>query len=131
MMAKRTVLLGMLICATSVAAFGQPAAVAPNVGGDIGLFTMSTADNPRAGQFTMGMYAWYQPQIAGPFFLNQQDESRYFAQYGGNVSLGLGLTNWWSVFVSGGGQVTRSEGGWAAGYLNFCSALGTHHSCRL
>ena len=124
MMAKRTVLLGMLICATSVAAFGQPAAVAPNVGGDIGLFTMSTADNPRAGQFTMGMYAWYQPQIAGPFFLNQQDESRYFAQYGGNVSLGLGLTNWWSVFVSGGGQVTRSEGGWAGGYVNSLGIVG-------
>ena len=32
MMAKRTVLLGMLICATSVAAFGQPAAIAPNIG---------------------------------------------------------------------------------------------------
>ena len=124
MMAKRTVLLGMLICATSVAAFGQPAAIAPNVGGDVGLFTMSTADNPRAGQFTMGMYAWYQPQIAGPFFLNQADETRYFAQYGGNVSLGLGLTNWWSVFVSGGGQVTRSEGGWAAGYVNSLGIVG-------
>ena len=59
MMAKRTVLLGMLICLTGVAAFGQPAAIAPNVGGDIGLFTMSTADNPRAGQFTLGFYAWY------------------------------------------------------------------------
>jgi len=124
MMAKRTVLLGMLICATSVAAFGQPAAIAPNVGGDVGLFTMSTADNPRAGQFTMGMYAWYQPQIAGPFFLNQPDETRYFAQYGGNVSLGLGLTNWWSVFVSGGGQVTRSEGGWDAGYVNSLGIVG-------
>ncbi len=124
MMAKRTVLLGMLICATSVAAFGQPAAIAPNVGGDIGLFTMSTADNPRAGAFTLGMYAWYQPQIAGPFFLNQQDESRYFAQYGGNISLGLGLTSWWSVFVSGGGQVTRSEGGWAGGYVNSLGIVG-------
>jgi outer membrane protein OmpA-like peptidoglycan-associated protein len=124
MMAKRTVLLGMLICATSVAAFGQPAAIAPNVGGDIGLFTMSTADNPRAGQFTLGMYAWYQPQIAGPFFLNQQDETRYFAQYGGNISLGLGLTSWWSVFVSGGGQVTRSEGGWDAGYVNSLGIVG-------
>ena len=124
MMAKRTVLLGMLICATSVAAFGQPAAIAPNVGGDVGLFTMSTADNPRAGQFTLGMYAWYQPQIAGPFFVNQSDKSRYFAQYGGNVSLGLGLTNWWSVFVGGGGQVTRSEGGWAAGYVNSLGIVG-------
>ena len=124
MMAKRTVLLGMLICATCVAAFGQPAVVAPNVGGDIGLFTMSTADNPRAGQFTLGVYAWYQPQIAGPFFLSQSDATRYFDQYGGTVSLGLGLTNWWSVFVAGGGQVTRSGGGWAAGYVNSLGIVG-------
>jgi hypothetical protein len=124
MMAKRTALLGMLICATSVAASGQPVAVAPNVGGDVGLLTMSSGDNPRAGQFTLGMYAWYQPQIAGPFFVNQPDETRYFAQYGGTVSLGLGLTNWWSVFVAGGGQVTRSEGGWAAGYVNSLGIVG-------
>jgi outer membrane protein OmpA-like peptidoglycan-associated protein len=130
MMAKRTVLLGMLICASGVAAFGQPAVVAPNVGGDVGLFTMSTADNPRAGQFTLGMYAWYQPQIAGPFFVNQPDETRYFAQYGGTVSLGLGLTNWWSVFVSGGGQVTRSGGGWDAGYVNSLGIVGPFNAAE-
>ncbi len=123
MMAKRTV-LGMLICATSVAAFGQPAVVAPNVGGDIGLLTMSTGDNPRGGQFTFGAYAWYQPQTAGPFFVGQSDATRYFNQYGGTVSLGLGLTDWWSVFVAGGGQVTRSGGGWAAGFVNSLGIVG-------
>ena len=57
MMAKRTALLGMLICLTGVTAFGQVAAVAvaPTSQGDIGLFTMPTADNPRAGQFTLGL----------------------------------------------------------------------------
>ena len=130
MMAKRTVFLGMLICATSVAAFGQPAVVAPQVGGDIGLFTMSTADNPRASQFTLGMYAWYQPQIAGPFFQNQPDETRFFNQYGGTISLGLGLTDWWSVFVAGGGQVTRSGGGWDAGYVNSLGIVGPFNAAE-
>jgi OOP family OmpA-OmpF porin len=130
MMAKRTVLLGMLICATTIAAFGQPANVAPTVGGDVGLITIPSGDNPRAGQFTLGMYAWYQPQIAGPFFLNQPDETRYFAQYGGTVSLGLGLTDWWSVFVAGGGQVTRSGGGWDAGYVNSLGIVGPFNAAE-
>jgi OOP family OmpA-OmpF porin len=120
----------MLICATTVAAFGQPANVAPNVGGDVGLITMSSGDNPRAGQFTLGMYAWYQPQIAGPFFVNQPDETRYFAQYGGTVSLGLGLTDWWSVFVAGGGMVTRSGGGWDAGYVNSLGIVGPFNAAE-
>ena len=71
---------------------------------------MPTADNPRAGQFTLGIYAWYQPQIAGPFFLNQPDQTRYFAHYGGDVSAGtrpdqlvVGLRG------SGGGQVTAER----------------------
>jgi OOP family OmpA-OmpF porin len=124
MMAKRTVLLGMLICLTGVAAFGQPAVVAPNVNGDIGLFTMSTADNPRAGQFTLGFYGWYAPRTAGEYYVNQPDQTRYFVQWGGNASIGLGLTNWWSVFVAGGAQVTRSGGGWDAGYINGIGILG-------
>jgi outer membrane protein OmpA-like peptidoglycan-associated protein len=91
---------------------------------------MSTGDNPRAGQFTLGMYAWYQPQIAGPFFVNQPDETRYFAQYGGTVSLGLGLTDWWSVFVAGGGQVTRSGGGWDAGFVNSLGIIGPFNAAE-
>src|SRR6202158_5412290 len=66
MMAKRTALLGMLICLTGVAAFGQVGVVAPNSQGDIGLFTMPTADNPRAGQFTLGMYGWLDQRVGGP-----------------------------------------------------------------
>jgi len=125
MMAKRTVLLAMLICLTGVAAaFGQPAVVAPNANGDIGLFTMSTADNPHAGQFTLGFYGWYTARTAGEFFPNQPDQTRAFSQWGGNGSLGLGLTNWWSIFVSGGAQVTRSRGGWDAGYINAIGIVG-------
>ncbi len=117
-MAKRTVLLGMLICLVGAAAFAQPNVIAPNMGGDIGLFTMTTADGPRAGQFTLGFYGWYSPQLAGEFSSGQPDQTRFFVNYGGTASMGLGLTNWWSIFVSGGGQVTRSGGNWQGGYIN-------------
>ena len=121
MMAKRTALLGMLICLTAFAAVAQPVTppiVAPNSRGDIGLFTMSTADNPRAGQFTLGFYGWYQPRIAGQLFVGQPEEGRYFVQWGGTVSMGLGLTDWWSVFIAGGAQETKSGGGWQGGAIN-------------
>ena len=62
-MAKRTVLLGMLICLVGAAAFAQPAVIAPNTGGDVGLITMTTADGPRAGNFTLGFYSWYSPAV--------------------------------------------------------------------
>ena len=124
MMAKRTVLLGMLICLTAGAALGQPAVVAPNVGGDIGLFTMSTADNPRAGQFTLGFYGWYTPRIAGAYVNGDPVPIRYFNQWGGTASMGMGLTDWWSIFASGGAQTTRSGGGFQQGVINGINLVG-------
>jgi outer membrane protein OmpA-like peptidoglycan-associated protein len=118
MMAKRTVLLGMLICLTGAVAFGQPAVVAPNAGGDIGLFTMPTADGPTAGQFTLGFYGWYLPRTAGELYTGQPATTRYFTQWGGSGSMGLGLTNWWSIFVAGGDQEFRSGGGWQGGIIH-------------
>ncbi|HWZ86518.1 MAG TPA: OmpA family protein [Thermoanaerobaculia bacterium] len=119
MTSKRTVLLGMLICLTgAAAAFGQPAVIAPTTGGDVGLFTMSTADSPRAGQFTLGFYGWYATRTAGEFFPDQPNNTRYFAQWGENGSVGLGLTNWWSIFASFGGLGTQSGGGWQGGVIN-------------
>jgi outer membrane protein OmpA-like peptidoglycan-associated protein len=108
----------MLICLVGAAAYAQPAVIAPNTGGDIGLFTMTTADGPRAGQFTLGFYGWYAPQIAGPYLLGQPSSTRYFSHWGGALSAGVGLTNWWSISIAGGGQVTRSGGGWQGGYIN-------------
>ena len=117
-MAKRTALLGMLICLAGAVAFGQPAVIAPSTNGDIGLFTMSTADSPRAGQFTLGMYGWYAPRYAAEFYPGQVNNTRWFVQYGGTGSMSLGLTNWWSIFVAGGGQVTQAGGGWQGGIIN-------------
>jgi len=116
-MAKRTALLGMLICLAGAVLYGQPAVIAPSANGDIGLFTMTTADGPRAGQFTMGLYGWYAPRLAAESFAGQPDSTRWFVQYGATGSMGLGLTDWWSVFVAGGGQVTKTGGGWEGGII--------------
>jgi outer membrane protein OmpA-like peptidoglycan-associated protein len=118
MTSKRTVLLGMLIGLIGAVAYGQPAVIAPNVGGDIGLFTMSTADSPRAGQFTLGIYGWYGTHTAGELVAGDPTNTRYYAQWGGTGSVSLGLTNWWSVFASFGGQTTQSGGLWGGGVIN-------------
>jgi outer membrane protein OmpA-like peptidoglycan-associated protein len=118
MLSKRTALLGMLICLTGAVAYGQPAVIAPTVGGDIGLFTMTTADGPRAGQFTLGFYGWYAPRNVAEFYAGQPNNTRWITQYGGTGSASLGLTSWWSIFASGGGQVTRSGGDWQGGIIN-------------
>jgi len=131
MMAKRTALLGMLICLTSVAAFGQVGAVvvAPTNQGDIGLLTMPTADNPRAGQFTFGLYGWLEQRVAGPLEPGDPDRIRNFSHAAGEATFGLGLTRWWSVFVGAGIDDRRSHGGWQQGapYLNRDSTGGSVH----
>ena len=129
MMAKRTVLLGMLICLTAGAAFGQvgvgAAVVAPTTEGDIGLLTMPTADNPRAGQFTLGIYGLLEQRIAGPLVLGDDDQIRVFRHWAGTGSIGLGLTNWWSIFASRRprGHARAAEAG-SAGVVNGIPLVG-------
>ena len=118
MMSKRTALLGLLIGLAGAVAFGQPSVIAPSSNGDIGLITMTTADAPRAGQLTLGFYGWYAPRYAAELFDGQANNTRWFVQYGGTGSVGFGLTNWWSVFASFGGQVTRTGGDWQGGVIN-------------
>jgi outer membrane protein OmpA-like peptidoglycan-associated protein len=126
MMAKRAALLGMLICLTGVAAYGQVgvAVVAPNNQGDIGLLTMPTADNPRAGQFTFGLYGWIDQRVAGPLVPGDPDQIRNFTHSAGAVSFGLGLTRWWSVFADAGIDDRRSHGGWERGVVNGIPLVG-------
>jgi outer membrane protein OmpA-like peptidoglycan-associated protein len=124
MMAKRTALLGMLICLTGVAAFGQVAVVAPSSQGDIGLFTMPTADNPRAGQFTFGVYGWLDQRVAGPLVPGDPDRIRVFRQLSGEATFGLGLTRWWSVFVGAGIDSRRSRGDWQRGVISGIPLVG-------
>ena len=62
MKATRTALLGTLLCLSAAASRAQ---TAPNNGGDIGLFTMPTAQTPRSGQLVLGLYAWKEQLTAG------------------------------------------------------------------
>ena len=124
MMAKRTALMGMLICLAGVTAFGQVAVVAPNNQGDIGLLTIPTADNPRAGQFTFGVYGWLEQRIAGPLAVGDPDTIRTFRQISGEATFGLGLTRWWSIFAGAGIDSRRSRGDWQRGVINAVPLVG-------
>ena len=115
MKAKRTALLGILVCLMGATAFGQ---TAPNNVGDIGLFTMPTADNPRAGQLSLGFYGWKEQLVAGDLPSDPPWRSRLYNHWAGAGSLNLGLTDWWSVFVSAGGERYESRGGWRGGVVN-------------
>ena len=100
MTAKRTALLGMFLCGVAAAASAQ---IAPSTSGDIGLFTMPTADTPRAGQLTLGVYGWKEQLAAGNLFFSDTDyRSRLYAHWAGEGSLGLGLTDNWTIWARGG-----------------------------
>jgi len=115
MKAKRTALVGVLLCLVGAPAFGQ---IAPNNQGDIGLFTMPTADNPRAGQVTLGLYGWLEQLVAGDLPTDPPYETRLYKHWAAEASVGLGLTNRWSVFASAGGQRREYRGGWRGGVVN-------------
>ena len=115
MKAKRTALLGILLCLTGAAAFGQ---IAPNNVGDIGLFTMPTADGPRPGQLTLGFYGWKEPLVAGDLPSDPPWQSRLYNHWAGEGSLGLGLTERWSIFASAGADRYESRGGFRGGVVN-------------
>ena len=128
-MSKRTVLLGLLLGLSGAIAFAQAGvgtgvALAPTTGGDIGLLTMPTADNPLAGHFTLGMYGWLNQRVAAPLNQGDPDGIRTYRDLNGEFSIGLGLTNWWSVFASGGIQERHSRGSWQQGIVNGIPLVG-------
>ncbi len=119
MKANRKALLGLLVCLGSAAASAQ---VAPNNQGDIGLFTMPTADMPRTDQLTLGLYGWKEQLQAGNLaFTNSPDRSRLYSHWAGEGSIGLGLTRGWAVFFSAGEDRFESRGGWRGGAVNSIS----------
>jgi hypothetical protein len=92
-MSKRSVLLGLLIALSSAVAsaqvgVGTGVVIAPATGGDIGLLTMPTADNPRAGQFTLGLYGWLNQRVAAPFFEGDPDRIRTYRDASGESPSG-------------------------------------------
>jgi len=116
MKANRKALLGLLVCLGSGVASAQ---VAPNNQGDIGLFTMPTADMPRPSQLNLGLYGWKEQLVAGNLaFSDTPDRSRLYSHWAGEGSIGLGLTRGWSIFVSAGEDRFESRGGWRGGAVN-------------
>jgi outer membrane protein OmpA-like peptidoglycan-associated protein len=116
MKVKRAALIGMLVCLGGASASAQ---IAPNNQGDIGLFTMPSADTPRAGQITFALYGWKEQLIAGNLaFTNTEMRHRLFSHWAGEGSLGLGLTDHWTIFASFGEEKFESRGGWEGGAIN-------------
>lgn len=123
MKAKRTALLGMLACLTGAAASAQ---MATNNQGDIGLFTMPTADSPRAGEVTFSAYSWQQELVAGNLaFMSKDVKNRIYRYWASEGSIGLGLAKHWSVFLSAGVDQYKSQGTWLGGSINGIQLAGT------
>ena len=61
MKANCKALFGLILGLSSAVVSAQ---IAPSNQGDVGLFTMPTADTARPGQFTLGLYGWKEQLVA-------------------------------------------------------------------
>lgn len=94
-------------------------AMAPDFGGEIGLFTVPTGDTLPGGEFSLGLYFQNTKLVAGnnpntPV----QDRQRLFEQSSFQGSLGYGLTNHIELFAAAGEDRFESRGGWVDGVVN-------------
>jgi outer membrane protein OmpA-like peptidoglycan-associated protein len=122
MKVKRAALLGLFACLVGASASAQ---IAPSAQGDIGLFTMPTADTPHAGQLTFGLYGWKEQLIAGNLaFSDTEFRHRLYSHWAGEASVGLGLTENWTIFASAGEEEFQSRGGWLGGAINSVQIVG-------
>jgi outer membrane protein OmpA-like peptidoglycan-associated protein len=122
MKVKRAALLGLLVCLIGTSASAQ---IASSAQGDIGLFTMPSADTPHMGQLTFGLYGWKEQLVAGNLaFTDTEMRRRLYSHWAGEASLGLGLTENWTVFASAGEEKFQSRGGWLGGALNSVQIVG-------
>jgi outer membrane protein OmpA-like peptidoglycan-associated protein len=121
MKANRMALLGLIVCASSAVAAAQ---MAPDNRGEIGLFTMPSADTARPGEITLGLYGWKEQLVAGNLAgFDNADRTRLFSHWAGEASFGLGLTRNWDAFVSVGAERYENRGGWQGGAINSISFL--------
>lgn len=122
MKVKRAALLGLFVCLIGASASAQ---IAPSAQGDIGLFTMPSADTPHMGQLTSGLYGWKEQLVAGNLaFTDTEMRRRLYSHWAGEASVGLGLTENWTVFASAGEEKFQSRGGWLGGALNSVQIVG-------
>ena len=94
-------------------------AIAPDIGGEIGLFTIPTADTLPARGFSLGLYLSDTKLIAGETadFATGEKQRLYkndFIQ----GSLGYGISNHIEVFVAAGEDRYQSRGGYVDGVIN-------------
>lgn len=122
MKATRAALLGLVLCTFGATASAQ---LAPSLQGDIGLLTMPTADTPLAGQWTFGAYGWKEQLIAGNLAFQDTDfRHRLYSHWAGEGSIGVGVTDNWTIFVSAGEERFQSRGGWTGGAINSVEIFG-------
>ena len=117
MKASCKALFGLVVCLSSAVASAQ---MAPDNRGDIGLFTMPSADTARPGQVTLGLYGWKEQLVAANLVgVDNPDRTRLFSHWAGELSFGLGLTSNWDAFISAGAERYENRGGWLGGAITY------------
>jgi outer membrane protein OmpA-like peptidoglycan-associated protein len=116
MKANCKALFGLIVCLSSAVASAQ---ITPDNRGEIGLFTMPSADTARPGQVTLGLYGWKEQLVAANLVgVDNPDRNRLFSHWAGELSFGLGLTRNWDAFMSAGAERYENRGGWLGGAIN-------------
>jgi outer membrane protein OmpA-like peptidoglycan-associated protein len=93
--------------------------IAPDFGGEIGLFTIPTGDTLPARGFSLGLYLQNVKLVAGedPNF-PAQDRQRGFNRSQFQGSIGYGIGNHVEIFAAAGEERIESRGGWTTGVVN-------------
>ncbi len=93
--------------------------IAPDFGGEIGLFTIPTGDTLPARGFSLGLYLQNLKLVAGedPNF-PARDRQRLYNKSNFQGSLGYGIGNHVEIFAAAGEERVESRGGWTTGAIN-------------
>jgi len=93
--------------------------IAPDFGGEIGLFTIPTGDTLPARAFSLGLYFQNVKLVAAedPSF-PAQDRRRGYNKSNFQGSIAYGLGNHFEIFAAAGEERIKSRGGWTTGVIN-------------
>jgi outer membrane protein OmpA-like peptidoglycan-associated protein len=93
--------------------------IAPDFGGEIGLFTIPTGDSLPARAFSFGLYAQNLKLVAAEDpAIPAQDRQRLYNQSNFQGSIAYGLGNHFEIFAAAGEERIESRGGWTNGVIN-------------
>jgi outer membrane protein OmpA-like peptidoglycan-associated protein len=93
--------------------------IAPDFGGEIGLFTIPTGDTLPPHGFSLGLYLQNTKLVAGESqFFPAGDKRRMYEQSSFQGSIGYGLTRHIEIFAAAGEDRFESRGGWLDGVVN-------------